>query len=250
MKRITTLKMLFILMFFTLSNSLLAQQKQNNFEDWDNKPTIVTPGENNNPPSDAIVLFDKDNLDKWESGSKGKEAEWSVHDDYFSVAAGTGNIQTKQAFGDCQLHVEWKTKPGEKFDNLNYGNSGIYLMRLYEVQTYSSYKNQNKIYYNGQAGSIYKQHTPLVNACLPDGEWQTFDIIFIAPRFNADKSLKSPAYFTVFHNGILIHYNVKLTGPTTHENFTEYKYHEEKLPLLLQEHGSEVSYRNIWIREL
>lgn len=134
--------------------------------------------------------------------------------------------------------------------NLNFGNSGVYLMGLYEVQIYSSYNDEHKIYYNGQAGSIYKQKSPLVNACLPAGKWQVFDIVFTAPRFRSDLSLESPAYITVFHNGVLIQNHFALTGPTVHTDFTEYKAHSGQLPLLLQEHKSKVSYRNIWILEL
>jgi hypothetical protein len=229
-----------------------AQVKEkNNFEDWSEIPAIVNPVIGNAAPSDAIVLFTANDLNQWESlKKKGTPAPWKIGGDYFTVEPGTGDIVTKQSFGDCQLHVEWNIPENEIQNNLNFGNSGVYFMGLYEVQIYSSYKDEHKIYYNGQAGSIYKQHSPLVNACLPTGKWQSFDIVFIAPHFKPDSSVDSPAYITVFHNGVLIQYNVALTGPTTHTDLTEYKSHAGKLPLLLQEHGSKVSFRNIWIREL
>ena len=168
----------------------------------------------------------------------------------FTAVPGTGDIITKRAFGDCQLHIEWKIPEEEQQENLNWGNSGVYPMGLYEVQIYSSYNDEHPIYYNGQTGSIYKQYKPLVNACSPAGKWQSFDIIFTAPRFNSDQTLKSPGKLTVFHNGVLIQNNVTLKGATTHGDYTEYTALPEKLPLLLQEHGSRVSFRNIWIREL
>lgn len=228
--------------------SAVAQEK-NNFEDWKNKPEQVTPAENNQPPSDAIVLFEKNNIDNWQYAN-GSRPKWNVSGNEFWVTINEPDIYTKQSFGDCQLHVEWKIPDNETHDNLNWGNSGIYFMGLYEVQIYDSYNDKHEIYYNGQAGSIYKQHSPLVNASKPAGQWQSFDIIFTAPVFNEDKSLKSPAYFTVFQNGIIIQNHVRLTGPTVHTDFTEYLFHESKLPLMIQSHGSKVSYRNLWIREL
>ena len=227
--------------------SAIAQEK-NNFEDWSKKPAIVKPAENYLPPSDAIVLFDSSNLDNWQYAN-GDKARWNVTKNEFSVKTDEPDIYSKQSFGDCQLHAEWKIPTGENHDNLNWGNSGLYFMGLYEVQIYDSYLDKHKIYYNGQAGSIYKQHSPLVNSSKPAGKWQSFDIVFTAPVFNEDKTLKSPAYFTVFQNGILIQTHVELIGPTEHIDFTVYKYHKPKLPLMIQSHGSKVSYRNIWIRE-
>ena len=235
-----------------IESTVNAQQKQkNNFEDWSGKPAVVTPRVKGKAPSDAIVLFSKNNLDQWKA-TKGEDepARWKVTTGNFTAVPGTGDIITRRTFGDCQLHVEWKIPLKEQQDNLNWGNTGVYLMGLYEVQIYSSYNDEHPIYYNGQAGSIYKQYKPLVNACLPAGKWQSFDIIFTAPRFNSDQTLKSPAILTVFHNGVLIQNNVTLKGATTHGDYTEYAAHPEKLPMLLQEHGSKVSFRNIWIREL
>ncbi len=244
---------LFIVFLLISWSLVVAQQKpKNNPEDWSEKPVVVQPGTNSGAPSDAIILFTKNSLDQWESvGKSGKQVPWTITGDYFTVVPGTGSIATKRTFGDCQLHVEWKVPACEKkIDTLKWGNSGINLMGLYEVQIYSSWQDEHKIYYNGQAGSIYKQYKPLVNACRPAGEWQVYDIVFTAPRFNADKSLNSPGKVTVFHNGILIQNQVTLKGTTGHGDFTEYNAHPQKLPLQLQEHKSYVSYRNIWIREL
>jgi len=241
-----SIKFIFLLLLISVSG---FSQVKNNFEDWKVKPPTVTPAENNLPPSDAIVLFEKNNLNNWQFAN-GEKANWNVSGDEFSVKIDEPDIFTKQRFSDCQLHAEWKIPDDEIHDNLNWGNSGLYFMGLYEVQIYDSYKDKHEIYYNGQAGSIYKQHSPLVNVSKPAGEWQSFDIVFTAPVFNEDKSLKSPAYFTVFQNGVLIQNHVELIGPTEHTDFTEYKYHAGKLPLMIQSHGSKVSYRNIWIREL
>ncbi len=150
--------------------SVFAQEK-NNFEDWKVKPTTVTPAENNLPPSDAIILFDNNSLSKWQYVN-GEIVNWNVSGNEFSVNINEPDIFTKQSFGDCQLHVEWKIPTDETHDNLNWGNSGLYFMGLYEVQIYDSHQDKHKIYYNGQIGSIYKQHSPLVNASKPAGEWQ------------------------------------------------------------------------------
>lgn len=240
-----------VTILFTVKTVNAQDKQKNNFEDWTEKPVIVSPGLKLKAPSDAIVLFSKNNLDQWKS-IKGEDnpAPWELSTGKFTVTPGAGDIITRRTFGDCQLHVEWKIPAEEHQDNLNWGNSGVYLMGFYEVQIYSSYNDEHPIYFNGQAGSIYKQYKPMVNASKPAGKWQSFDIIFIAPRFNSNQTLNSPATLTVFHNGILIHNHVTLKGATSHEDYTEYTAHPEKLPLLLQEHGSRVSYRNIWIREL
>ena len=181
----------------------------------------------------------------------GTNVTWPVSKKGFKVVPGTQDIKTKKAFGSCQLHVEWRIPTDEEHgESLDWGNSGVKLMGLYEVQIYDSYDDTHKIYYNGQAGSLYKQHSPLVNTCKKPGEWESYDIIFTAPEFNGDGSLKSPAYFTVLQNGVLIQNHAEIKGITNHSKFTEYKKHEEKLPLSIQCHGSAVEYRNIWIREL
>ncbi len=228
----------------------MAQEKpQNNFEDWENKPAKVVPGNGNTAPSDAIVLF-TDNLDLWEFAG-GKKITWESSKKGFAVVPGTPDIISKQSFGSCQLHVEWRVPKNEDHgETLNWGNSGIKFMGLYELQVYDSYDDKHKIYHNGQAGSIYKQHSPLVNACVPTGQWESYDVVFSAPVFNQDGSVKLPAYFTVFQNGILIQYHVEVKGTTSHGKYTAYSKHAERLPLLIQSHGSAVEYRNIWIREL
>jgi len=171
-----------------------------------------------------------------------------VKDGSMTVQKGTGNIKTKQGFGSCQLHIEWRTPSAIEGEGQGRGNSGIFLMGLYELQVLDSYNN--KTYSNGQAGSIYKQHIPLVNACLKPGEWQEYDIIFTAPQFKEDGSLSSPAKFTVIQNGVLVQNNVELKGPTTYIGQPTYVAYPGKLPLSLQDHGNPTSFRNIWIREL
>ncbi len=221
-------------------------QEPEETEDWSVKPEVVIPGKKFSPPSDAIVLFDGSDFSKW-SGRDGK-VQWKIKGKAMEVGKGPGNIQTVQPFGDVQIHIEWRTPKKIESEGQGRGNSGVYLMGLYEIQVLDSWENET--YCNGQAGSIYKQYSPLVNACRRPGKWQTYDIIFKAPEFNEDKTLKDPGYITVIHNGIIIQNHVELKGPTVFVGTPEYRFHEEKLPLLLQNHGNPVEYRNIWIREL
>jgi hypothetical protein len=247
----------FILSSFLLSFSL-AQQKslKESLSQWaihdPNRPLppVVTPGPPLPPvppPSDAIVIFDGKNLLNWVD-SKGQPARWKVEGDYMEVVPGTGNIQTKMGFGSCQLHIEWATPYPPKGSGQDRGNSGVFLMGLYEVQVLDSY--ENKTYADGMAGAIYGQYPPLVNACRRPGEWQTYDIIFHAPKFDSQGKLLEPARMTVLQNGILIQDNVELTGPTAHKARPPYKAHADKLPLMLQDHNHPVRFRNIWLREL
>ncbi len=229
----------------------------------------VTPGEGTSAPSDAIVLFDGTNLSKWQSikqglgasmeGMKdiipilradgdGEAAPWMVENGEMVVKPGTGYIETRQGFGDIQLHIEWLAPKDEGKSGQLYSNSGVFFMGMYEVQVLNSYENPT--YNNGQASSVYKQHIPLVNASKPVGEWQEYDIIFMSPKFSDKGTLVSPARITVFHNGVLVQNNVELLGPTCYIGTPYYVAHEAKLPLALQDHGDPMRFRNIWVREL
>jgi len=225
----------------------ILPQRPEATEVWDPEPRLVTPGWEDAPPSDAIVLFGGTDLSGW-THEDGREAEWTVEDGAVTVASGTGSIRTRQGFGDVQLHIEWRAPAEIAGDGQGRGNSGIFFMDRYEVQVLDSY--ENRTYSNGQAGSIYKQHIPLVNASRPPGVWQSFDIVFIAPRFDPDGRLLSPAHLTVFHNGVLIHNHVGLRGPTVYIGLPEYEAHGERAPILLQDHSNPVSYRNIWVRDI
>lgn len=236
--------LLLLAIFIFGVTSSMAQKKPEETEVWEPVPEKVTW--ENGIPSDAIVLFAGDNLDAWESQAGG-EAAWVVEDNAMTVAPGKGGIQTKQKFGTVQLHIEWRSPAEVKGEGQGRGNSGIFLSGLYEVQVLDSY--ESKTYSNGQAGSIYKQFIPLVNATKPPGEWQTYDIIFVAPEFNEDGSVKSPARVTIFHNGVLIQYDRELRGPTEYIGQPKYKPHGDG-PIALQDHGNPVSFRNIWIRPL
>jgi 3-keto-disaccharide hydrolase len=217
------------------------------------QPNVITPATPStqehpgNPPSDAVVLFDGKDLSQWESANGGP-AKWKVENGYFEVLPKTGDMRTKQAFGDCQLHVEWAAPNPPHGEDQDRGNSGIYIMGLYEVQVLDSY--QSKTYADGQASAIYGQYPPLVNASRPPGEWQTYDIIWHGPRFDANGKLTRAATVTVLRNGVLVQDHVTLTGPTAHKQRPPYHAHPEKLPLQLQDHGHPVRYRNIWFREL
>lgn len=208
----------------------------------------VTPGEGTLPPSDAIVLFDGSSLDSWASANNDGVAPWKVENGIATVVPGTGFIKTKQHFADVQLHIEWLSPVDEGKEGQLYSNSGVFFMGKYEVQVLNSYENPT--YNNGQAGSVYKQHIPLVNASKPAGTWQEYDIIFMAPKFSDKGTVVAPAKITVFHNGVLVQNNVELLGPTLYIGAPHYDAHESKLPLFLQDHGDPVQFRNIWIREL
>lgn len=214
------------------------------------RPPIVTPGGNGSapPPSDAIVLFDGSDLSQWTSTAKpGTPAPWAVRSGYTEVVARSGDIQTRATFGDVQLHVEWATPAPASGDDQERGNSGVYLMKTYEIQVLDSYGNVT--YADGQAGAVFGQYPPLVNASLPPGEWQSYDIVFHRPKFRPDSSLLSPARVTVFHNGVLVQDDVPLTGPTV-GNRVPYRYHADRMPIELQDHDFPVRYRNIWVRDL
>ncbi|GAB4138798.1 MAG: DUF1080 domain-containing protein [Planctomycetota bacterium] len=211
-------------------------------------PPIVAPGPERppaTPPSDAIVLFDGTDLSAWR-GKKGKAA-WLVRDGYAEIN-GTGSIDTARSFGDCQLHIEWATPAVVKGESQGRGNSGVFLQSRYEVQILDSWKNAT--YADGQAAALYGQRPPLVNACRGPGEWQTYDIVFRAPRFDDTGALRSPATVTVLHNGVLVQDHEAFLGPTGHRRDPSYVAHGPKAPLLLQDHGNPVRFRNIWIREL
>ncbi|MDP9176523.1 MAG: DUF1080 domain-containing protein [Gemmatimonadota bacterium] len=216
-------------------------------EVWQPVPRVVTPGIGTAAPSDAIVLFNGKNLSEWQHGDA-SAAKWKIADDAFTVVKDAGNIQTKRAFGDCQLHIEWRTPATIEGEGQNRGNSGVFLQGRYEVQVLDSYNNPT--YSNGQAASVYKQHIPIVNASRKPGEWQSYDIFFRAPRFAENGTVVTPGYMTVLHNGVLVHDHVELRGTTINVGPQSYQKHNLKEPLVLQDHGSPVSYRNIWIREL
>jgi len=214
------------------------------------RPPVVNPGPAGAPvppPADAIVLFDGRSLDAWQTGNGGA-APWKIAGGMFEVVPGSGGIRTRQSFGDVQLHVEWASPNPRHGADQEPGNSGVFLMERYEVQVLDSHGNVT--YADGQAGALYGQHPPLVNASRAPGEWQTYDIIFHRPRFDAAGNVTRPAYFTVFHNGVLIHDHVALVGPTAHRSRPPYQTHADRLPISLQDHGQPVRFRNIWLRDL
>jgi hypothetical protein len=227
-------------------------------EIWSPEPVKVKPGKtNSDAPSDAIILFGGKNLDEWVSTKDTTEpAKWIVSKGVFTVNKPTGNIQTKRSFTDYQLHIEWRIPLNITGKGQARGNSGVSLATTgpgdegYEIQVLDCY--DNKTYVNGQTGSVYKQGIPLANACKKPGEWQGYDIIWTAPRFNEDGILKSPARVTVLHNGVLLQNNFELKGPTLYIGTPAYKKHGAS-PIRLQAHGDPsepISYRNIWLREL
>ena len=210
------------------------------------KPPKITPpppSEPVPPPEGAVVLFDGTDLSAWTSG-QGRAAAWKVEDGYFEVVPGAGAIQTREAFGDVQLHIEWASPNPPQHTGQDRGNSGVFLMGRYEVQVLDSYEADT--YADGQAGAIYGQYPPRFNAARPPGEWQTYDLFFSRPRFAEDGTLQQPARLTVVHNGILIQDNAEVLGPTEWLRYAPYQAHAEALPISLQDHGSPVRFRNVW----
>ncbi len=219
--------------------------KPDKTEFWDPEVRVVNPGK---IPSDAIFLFDGKNLDNWETVKDGSPAKWKVEDGAMTVVKGAGNISTKQKFTNYQLHIEWRSPiEPETLKSQGKGNSGIFMQGMYEVQVLNSY--QNRSYRNGQAGSIYKQSAPLVNATSPMGEWNTYDIIYTAPKFTINGGIDTPAYVTVIHNGIVVQNHTKIQGTTEYIGQPKNPVHGAG-PISLQDHGNPVSFRNIWIREM
>ncbi|MFZ0006788.1 MAG: DUF1080 domain-containing protein [Steroidobacteraceae bacterium] len=216
-------------------------------------PGVVDPGTPasqsapGRAPSDAVALFDGRDLSKWQM-KDGSPPKWKLGKGYFEVVPGTGYLYTREAFGDCQLHVEFAEPNPPSGKDQDRGNSGVFLQGLYEVQVLDSYRNPT--YADGQAAAIYGQFPPLVNASRAPGEWQSYDIVFHGPRFDAAGKLTRPARMTVLHNGVLVQDEVELTGPTAHKQRPPYVAGPEKLPLALQDHDNPVRFRNIWIREL
>jgi hypothetical protein len=226
-------------------------------EQWAPEPKTVLPGRQDGaPPSDAVVLFDGRDLNQWISSKDQSPAGWKVHDGVLTVVKAAGNIQTRQRFRNYQLHLEWRIPKDITGSGQARGNSGLFLASTgpgdegYEIQILDSWRN--KTYVNGQAASIYKQTPPLVNAMRPPGEWQTYDVVWTAPVFNTDRTLKSPAYVTLFHNGVLVQNHTELAGETFYIGQPRYVPYD-RAAIKLQAHGDPsppISFRNIWVRPL
>lgn len=217
------------------------------------RPEVVTPGETaSSAPADAVVLFDGTDLSGWTKEEGDAPAEWTVKDGYFEVppkdTGKGGTIATKATFGDMQLHIEWASPAEVKGNSQGRGNSGVFLMEQYELQVLDSYENET--YADGQASALYGWKPPLVNAARKPGEWQTYDVIFEAPRWDENGELVKKAYITVLHNGVLTHHRQEYLGSTGHKSVAKYKQHAEKLRIKLQDHSNPTRFRNIWVREL
>ena len=253
-----------VLALLAVATPLVAQQppagkpRPQDTEVWEPVPKVVAPGavSTSAPPADAVVLFDGTNLDQWVSTKDKSPARWVVSNGVMTVDKATGNIETKRSFNSYQLHLEYRIPENITGTGQGRGNGGLFLASTgpgdagYELQIVDSF--ENKTYSNGQAASVYKQSIPLANASRKPGEWQTYDVVWTAPTFNADGTLKSPAYVTAFHNGVLVQDHFELKGETVYIGKPEYKKHDAA-PIKLQSHGDPsppISFRNIWVREL
>ena len=246
-----------VLGFIIVTSAVLRGAPDPNWLDHDRdrpQPAVVTPGVTStqeqvgSAASDATVLFDGRDISPWVA-MDGSPTKWVVKDGALECVPGSGYIRSFQSFGDCQLHVEWAAPTPPHGDSQGRGNSGVFFgFGRYEIQVLDSY--QNKTYADGSAASIYGQYPPLVNATLPPGKWQTYDIVWTAPRFDAEGMLLSKARVTILHNGVLVQNNVELTGPVPWIGRPPYKAHSERLPIAFQDHGNPVRFRNVWVREL
>lgn len=231
---------------------LLAAAPQQEKKEWGvhdkerPQPAMVEGAGHGSAPSDAIVLFDGKSLDKWTGNNN--TASWEVKEGYFQVKPGSGNIRTRDGFGSCQFHIEWMVPETCKCNGQQGCNSGLFFMDRYELQILGS--NPNKTYVDGMAGAMYGQYPPLVNPCRPNGQWNTYDVIFHAPKFNADGSLAKAGTMTVFLNGVLVQDHSEIWGATAHAAKAKYSAHEPKLPIGLQDHGDALCFRNVWLRPL
>lgn len=253
--------LLFVAMVLCVSCFAAMQARKYDVHDRtrENPPVITPPEQVGQPPSDAIVLFDgsKDTLDlEWVSERRGGgNVPWKIENDYMEISPKGGGIRTKKTFGNCQLHVEWCTPEGvdPKITDQNRSNSGVFLMNKYEVQVLDSYTDDNyktnRTYADGQAAAMYGQHPPMVNACRKPGQWQTYDISFLKPLFDENGNLVRKGRITVLHNGGVVHNNLDIEGTTFHGRKAAYSPHESG-SIHLQDHGSPIRFRNIWIREL
>ena len=252
-----TLSLTMVFVVSSMANAQGAKPKPEDTEVWKPVPTVVSPGRaDRDPPSDAIVLFGGTNLDSWVSTKDHGPAHWLVQDGLLIPDKKTGNIETKRSFSNYQLHLEWRVPEGITGSGQARGNSGVFLASTgpgddgYEIQILDSYENTT--YVNGQAGAIYKQFPPLVNAMRKPGEWNVYDVIWTAPTFKADGSLDTPAYVTAVHNGVLIQNHVALSGPTLYIGKPSYTKHGPE-PIKLQAHGdpsAPIAFRNIWVRPI
>ena len=231
---------------------LLAAAPQQEKKEWGvhdkerPQPAMVEGAGHGSAPSDAIVLFDGKSLDRWTGNNN--TASWEVKDGYFQVKPGSGNIRTRDGFGSCQFHIEWMVPETCKCNGQQGCNSGLFFMDRYELQILGS--NPNKTYVDGMAGAMYGQYPPLVNACNPNGQWNAYDVIFHAPKFNDDGSVAKPGTMTVIFNGVLVQDHSEIWGATAHAARAKYSKHEAKLPIGLQDHGDALCFRNVWLRPL
>jgi hypothetical protein len=254
MKKLNTLSALLLTLCLVLPVLAKPKFQRASHDRTQPDPVVVVPGQVSTEnqvgtaPSDATVLFNGTDLSAWVAVD-GSPAKWQVKDGAMECQPQSGYLRTLQSFGDCQLHIEWAAPVAVQGEGQGRGNSGVFFgLNRYEIQVLDSW--QNKTYADGSAGSVYGQYPPLVNACKAPGQWQTYDIIYTAPRFCEQGELISPAYLTVFHNGVVIQNHAELTGPTAWINRPPYSKHPVKLPISLQDHGNPVRFRNIWVREL